>query len=89
MPGGRDAVDHPRAGLARAASRCRAARRAPGVFCEKPLAYTTAEVDELIGREPAVPPASVLLGYMKQYDPAVVAARALLAGIDDVPEALT
>ena len=54
------------------------------VFCEKPLAYTTAEVDELIGREPAVPAASVLLGYMKQYDPAVVAARALLAGIDDV-----
>jgi myo-inositol 2-dehydrogenase / D-chiro-inositol 1-dehydrogenase len=54
------------------------------VFCEKPLAYTTAEVDALTGREPAVPAASVLLGYMKQYDPAVAAARALLAGIDDV-----
>jgi myo-inositol 2-dehydrogenase / D-chiro-inositol 1-dehydrogenase len=54
------------------------------VFCEKPLAYTTAEVDELIGGARSVPAASVLLGYMKQYDPAVVSARSLLADIDDV-----
>jgi myo-inositol 2-dehydrogenase / D-chiro-inositol 1-dehydrogenase len=54
------------------------------VFCEKPLAYTTAEVDELIGRAPSVPAALVLLGYMKQYDPAVVSARSVLADINDV-----
>jgi myo-inositol 2-dehydrogenase / D-chiro-inositol 1-dehydrogenase len=54
------------------------------VFCEKPLAYTVAEVDELTGGARSVPAACVLLGYMKQYDPAVVSARSLLAGIDDV-----
>jgi predicted dehydrogenase len=51
------------------------------MLCEKPLGYTIAEADDLIGRVPA---AKVLLGYMKQYDPAVAAARAALAGIDDV-----
>ena len=51
------------------------------VFCEKPLAYTIAETDDLIG---VVPGATVLVGYMKQYDPAVAAARAALAAIDDV-----
>lgn len=51
------------------------------VLCEKPLAYTIAEANDLIGRGPAV---RVLLGYMKQYDPAVAAARSVLAGIDDV-----
>ncbi len=53
------------------------------VFCEKPLATTLAEVDELIAREPAGSP-SILLGYMKQYDPAVIAAAELVAEIDDV-----
>ncbi len=53
------------------------------VFCEKPLAATLAEVDELIAREPAGAP-SILLGYMKQYDPAVLAAAELVAAIDDV-----
>ena len=51
------------------------------VLCEKPLAYTMAEADDLIARGAAP---TVLLGYMKQYDPAVAAARAALAGIDDV-----
>ena len=51
------------------------------VLCEKPLAYTMAEADDLIGRWPG---AAVLLGYMKQYDPAVISAREVLAGIDDV-----
>lgn len=51
------------------------------VFCEKPLAYTIAEADDLISLGPGAP---VLVGYMKQYDPAVAAARSVLAGIDDV-----
>jgi predicted dehydrogenase len=53
------------------------------VFCEKPLAYTTADVDELIARRPSGGP-SILVGYMKQYDPAVLAAARLVAEIDDV-----
>ncbi len=45
------------------------------VFCEKPLAYTTAEADAL-----AAASARVALGYMKLYDPAVRWAAELLAG---------
>lgn len=44
------------------------------VFCEKPLAYTHAELDALEALDPRL-----LLGYMKLYDPAVERARALLA----------
>lgn len=51
-----------------------AARAGLAVFCEKPLAYTLAEVDELAELEPRLS-----LGYMKIYDPAVERARALLA----------
>ena len=51
-----------------------AARAGLAVFCEKPLAYTLAEVDELAELEPRL-----ALGYMKVYDPAVERARALLA----------
>ena len=51
-----------------------AARGGLAVFCEKPLAYTLAEVDELAGLEPRL-----MLGYMKLYDPAVERARELLA----------
>jgi predicted dehydrogenase len=50
------------------------ARRGLAVFCEKPLAYTRAEADELAALEPRFQ-----LGYMKLYDPAVESARALLA----------
>ncbi len=55
------------------------------VFCEKPLAYTTAEVDELLAAEPLLDgrPA-IMVGYMKQYDPAVVEASRLVAELDDV-----
>jgi len=53
------------------------------VFCEKPLAYTLAQVDDLIAAQPTDRP-SLLVGYMKQYDPAVQAAAAILAGIDDI-----
>jgi predicted dehydrogenase len=51
------------------------------MLCEKPLGYTTAEADALLARSPAP---VLLLGYMKQYDPAVATARAALKGIGDV-----
>jgi predicted dehydrogenase len=51
-----------------------AARLGLAVFCEKPLAYTLAEADELAALEPRLQ-----LGYMKLYDPAVECARELLA----------
>jgi predicted dehydrogenase len=43
------------------------------VFCEKPLAYTHAEIDRLEALDPRL-----LLGYMKLYDPAVERAKELL-----------
>jgi len=51
-----------------------AARAGLAVFCEKPLAYTLAEIDALAELEPRL-----MLGYMKLYDPAVERARELLA----------
>jgi len=54
------------------------------VLCEKPLAYTTAEVDELLERQPDLGHPAVLLGYMKQYDPAVLEATRILEQIDDI-----
>jgi predicted dehydrogenase len=50
-----------------------AARAGLAVFCEKPLAYTHAELDELAAADPVLQ-----LGYMKIYDPAVERAAALL-----------
>jgi len=54
------------------------------VFCEKPLAFTTGEVDALIAAEPDLGHPSILLAYMKQYDPAVIEAARLIEEIDDV-----
>jgi predicted dehydrogenase len=51
-----------------------AARAGLAVFCEKPLAYTLAELDELALAAPVLQ-----LGYMKLHDPAVERAVALLA----------
>jgi myo-inositol 2-dehydrogenase / D-chiro-inositol 1-dehydrogenase len=51
-----------------------AARAGLAIFCEKPLAYTLEEADELAELEP-----KLMLGYMKLYDPAVERARRLLA----------
>jgi myo-inositol 2-dehydrogenase / D-chiro-inositol 1-dehydrogenase len=51
-----------------------AARAGLAVFCEKPLAYTLGEVDQLAELDPRL-----MLGYMKLYDPAVERARELLA----------
>jgi len=59
------------------------ARKLP-VFVEKPLAFTTAEVDELMTAEPRLGHPATLLGYMKQYDPAVIEAARLLDQIDDI-----
>jgi myo-inositol 2-dehydrogenase / D-chiro-inositol 1-dehydrogenase len=44
------------------------------VFCEKPLAYSVGEIDELASADPVLQ-----LGYMKLYDPAVERAAAALA----------
>ena len=44
------------------------------VFCEKPLAYSVGEIDELASTDPVLQ-----LGYMKVYDPAVERAAAVLA----------
>ncbi|MBM0227823.1 MULTISPECIES: Gfo/Idh/MocA family protein [Micromonospora] len=50
-----------------------ALRRGLPVLCEKPLAYTLAEADRL-----ADAGAALMVGYMKQYDPAVAEAARLL-----------
>lgn len=47
------------------------------VLCEKPLAYTLAETDRLAAPSAGTPP--LMVGYMKQYDPAVAEAARLLA----------
>lgn len=61
----------------------RLARAGLPVLCEKPVALSVAEVDAVEqelrdrGRDPRT---AVLVGYMKEYDPAVARARAELAG---------
>jgi predicted dehydrogenase len=52
-----------------AAAEC--VRRGVAVFCEKPLAYSLAEIDRLQEAEAAAGRPLLLLGYMKEYDPAV------------------
>lgn len=59
-----------------------ALRQGVPVFCEKPLAYTTAEADELA--EAAAGRPGLLLGYMKEHDDAVLRLRELLAAVDGV-----
>lgn len=56
--------------------------RGLAVLCEKPLAFTRAELDSIA----AVLPGGerLMVGYMKQYDPAVERAREILAEVDDV-----
>ncbi|MHB1234778.1 MAG: Gfo/Idh/MocA family protein [Microbacteriaceae bacterium] len=50
-------------------------QRGLAVFCEKPLAYSLAEIDRILEAEQAAGKPLLLLGYMKEYDPAVVALR--------------
>jgi myo-inositol 2-dehydrogenase/D-chiro-inositol 1-dehydrogenase len=52
-----------------------ALRRGLPVFCEKPLAFTRGEANAL----PAAAP--LMVGYMKQYDPAVARAARVLADL--------
>jgi predicted dehydrogenase len=55
------------------------------VLAEKPLAYSLAELEQLevLGRERGIDLADwIRVGYMKEYDPASVAARELLAGVN-------
>lgn len=52
-----------------AAAEC--VRRGVAVFCEKPLAYSIAEIDDLQRAEADADRPMLLLGYMKEYDPAV------------------
>lgn len=54
------------------------------VLCEKPLAVTHAELNVIEAHLPLAGPPRLMVGYMKQYDPATVRARELLKLIDDV-----
>lgn len=51
------------------------------VFCEKPLALSLAEADALAAAEQRSERPMLLLAYMKEYDPAVLAAREALPSI--------
>ncbi|MFC4530427.1 Gfo/Idh/MocA family protein [Sphaerisporangium dianthi] len=57
-----------------------ALRRGLAVLCEKPLAYTRAEIDEIAALEDPERP-RVMVGYMKQYDPAVQRMAGRLTGV--------
>lgn len=49
------------------------------VLCEKPLAYSVADVDAILATQ-ARTGGRLLLGYMKQYDQAVVEAQRVISG---------
>jgi predicted dehydrogenase len=70
--GGLDAVAILTSG-SHAALAASAAQAGLAVFCEKPLAYSAGEIDELADADPVLQ-----LGYMKVYDPAVERAAAVL-----------
>lgn len=61
-----------------------ALRRGLPVFCEKPLAYTLAEAEELAVAAGGMDRPALLLGYMKERDDAVTRLSGLLAEVDDV-----
>jgi Predicted dehydrogenases and related proteins len=58
--------------------------RGVAVFAEKPLAWTLVEADAIAARLAADPRRKLQVGYMKLYDPAVVAGLAVAADIDRV-----
>lgn len=61
-----------------------AMERGVAVFCEKPLAFSLAEVDALAAAEERAGRPLLLLAYMKEYDPAVEALRAMLPAAGDI-----
>ncbi|MGH8839959.1 MAG: Gfo/Idh/MocA family protein [Jiangellaceae bacterium] len=61
-----------------------AVRNDVAVFCEKPLAYTVSEADQLAEAEGERGRPSVLLAYMKEYDDAVARLRERLVDVRDV-----
>jgi myo-inositol 2-dehydrogenase / D-chiro-inositol 1-dehydrogenase len=54
------------------------------VFCEKPLAYTVAEADQLAAAAAGTHRPPLLLAYMKERDDAVSRLGDLLGGVEDV-----
>jgi predicted dehydrogenase len=71
--GGLDAVAILTSG-SHAALAVAAATAGLAVFCEKPLAYSLGEIDELASADP-----TLQLGYMKLYDPSVERAASVLS----------
>jgi predicted dehydrogenase len=61
-----------------------ALQRGVAVFCEKPLAYSLAEIDQLLEAEAAAGKPRLLLAYMKEYDPAVLALRERLPDASEI-----
>lgn len=59
-------------------------RRGVAVFCEKPLAYTLAEVDRVQAAEAAADHPLLLLAYMKEYDAAVQRLRERLPAASEM-----
>jgi myo-inositol 2-dehydrogenase/D-chiro-inositol 1-dehydrogenase len=58
--------------------------RGVAVFAEKPLAWTLGEADAIAARMAADERLRLQVGYMKQYDPAVVEALAVASDLDRV-----
>ncbi len=48
------------------------------VFCEKPLALTEAECERVLAAADKYPAQTVMIGFMRRYDPAYVEAKRLL-----------
>lgn len=61
-----------------------ALERGLAVLCEKPLAFTHLELDRIRDALPTAGAPRLMVGYMKQYDPATTRAQELLQDIDDV-----
>jgi predicted dehydrogenase len=62
----------------------RAIQQGVPVLCEKPLSFSTAEAEALRAAEQAQGRPMLLLGYMKEYDPAVRALATALPAAEEV-----
>lgn len=71
------------AGGAHAAAVVAAAERGLAIMCEKPLGVSHAELDT-VAAAVGTARVSLMVGYMKQYDPAVDRLAELLADVDDI-----